>query len=137
MDVEHVEMGKYAAVAPVFALIALVLATVGLYAVVAHSVGQRTKEIGIRMAIGAAANDIRAMVLREGMLPVGVGLLIGLVLSLGVNRLLQSQLVSVSPHDPLTLSAATVVLILVALVGCQIPARRAIRVDPVVALRQD
>jgi putative ABC transport system permease protein len=137
MDLEHAELGKEAAVAPVFAILALILAAVGLYAVVARSVGQRTKEIGIRMAVGAAVGDIRRMVFWEGMTPVALGLLLGLAASLGVNRILQSQLVGVSPHDPLTLIAAPALLIATALIGCQIPSRRAVQVDPAVALRHD
>jgi putative ABC transport system permease protein len=136
MDRAHSEMGKYAAVAPIFAVMALLLAAVGLYAVIAHSVSQRTKEIGVRMAIGAAAEDIRRMVLRDAMWPVAIGMILGLAASLGVNRILQSQLVGVSPYDPITMACAPVVLILVALLASQIPARRAMRVDPVVTLRQ-
>ncbi len=137
MDLQHAEMGKNAALTPLFATIALLLAAIGLYAVVAHSVGQRTKEIGVRIAVGAAAEDIRRLVFREGMTPVAVGLLLGLAASLGVNRILESQLVGVSPYDPLTMAGALLVLIAVALAGCHLPARRAIRVDPVVALRHD
>jgi putative ABC transport system permease protein len=118
-------------------VIALLLAVVGLYAVMAHSVSQRTKEIGVRMAIGAAIEDIRRLVFRQGMTPVALGLLLGLVASAAVNRILQSQLVGVSPYDPVTMAGAPVVLIAVALLGCQIPARRATRVDPAVALRHD
>jgi putative ABC transport system permease protein len=137
MDLEHSELGKHAAVAPIFAVIALVLAATGLVAVVAHSVSLRTKEIGIRMAIGAAATDVRRMVFREGMWPVAVGLMIGLGASLAVNRILQSQLVGVSPYDPVTMGVAPMILIVVALLACTIPARRAVNVDPVIALRQD
>jgi len=137
MDTEHMELGKDAAVAPVFALMALLLAAIGLYAVIAHSVSQRTREIGVRMAIGAAGEDIRAMVLRDGMSPVALGMIFGLAASLAVNRILQSQLVGVSPYDPITLAAAAVVLILVALLACHMPARRAMKVDPAVALRHD
>jgi putative ABC transport system permease protein len=137
MDRGHSEMGKYAAVAPIFALMALLLAAVGLYAVIAHSVSQRTKEIGVRMAIGAAAEDIRGMVLRDGMLPVAIGMILGLAASLAVNRILQSQLVGVPPYDPVTMAGAPVVLILVALLACLIPARRAMNVDPAVALRHE
>jgi predicted permease len=137
MDRAHSEMGKYAAVAPIFTVMALLLAAVGLYAVIAHSVSQRTKEIGIRIAIGAAAEDIRRMVLRGAMWPVAIGMILGLAASLGVNRILQSQLVGVSPYDPITMACAPVVLILVALLACQIPARRAMRVDPVMTLRYD
>ena len=137
MDPLHSELGKHVAVAPVFAAIALLLAAIGLVAVVAHSVSQRTKEIGVRMAIGAAAHDISRMVLREGMLPVALGTLLGLVASFALNRILQSQLVGVSPYDPFTMAAAPVVLIVVALLACQIPARRAMLVDPVEALRHE
>ena len=121
----------------VFAAIALLLASGGLYAVVAHSVSRRTQEIGIRLAIGATARDIRGLVFTQGMFPLVIGLAIGLVLSLAVNRLLQAQLVEVSPADPLTYVVATGVLLASAALGCLIPARRAMRVDPVVALRHD
>jgi putative ABC transport system permease protein len=137
MDLEHAELGKYGEAAPIFALIALLLAAIGLYAVVAHSVNQRTKEIGVRVAIGATRESIRNMVLRDGMLPVVAGMILGLAASLAVNRTLQSQLVGVSPYDPATVIGAPVILILVALIACHIPSRRAVRVDPVVALRQD
>jgi putative ABC transport system permease protein len=137
MDLEHAEMGKHAAVAPIFAAIALLLAAIGLYAVIAHSISQRTKEIGIRMAIGAAAEDIRNMVLRDGLLPVALGTIVGLAASLGVNRILQSQLVGVSAYDPATMSLAPLVLFSIALLACQIPAWRAMHVDPAVALRHD
>jgi len=121
----------------IFAAIALLLASIGLYTVVAHSVSQRTQELGIRMAIGATAADILKLVLVQGMLPLGIGLAIGLTASVAVNRLLQSMLVQVSPADPITLIAASSVLILSAMLGCWIPARRAMRVDPVVALRHE
>jgi putative ABC transport system permease protein len=137
MDPEHEEMGKYATVAPIFAGMALILAVVGLYAVIAHAVSQRTKEIGVRIALGAASRDIRRLIFQEGMRPVALGLIVGLTVSLAVNRILQSQLVRVSPYDPVTLATAPAVLILVALLACQIPTRRALRVDPAVALRHD
>jgi hypothetical protein len=137
MDVEHSELGKHAKVAPAFAIIALLLSAVGLYAVIAHAVSQRTKEIGVRVALGALPHDIRHLIVGEGMRPVAFGLTAGLTVSLAVNRILQSQLVGVSPYDPVTLATAPVVLILVALLACQIPAQRALRVDPAVALRHD
>jgi ABC-type antimicrobial peptide transport system permease subunit len=137
MDPEHSELGKYAGMAPVFALIALVLAAIGLYAVIAHSVSLRTKEIGVRMALGAPSHNIRHLIFREGMSPVAFGLIAGLTGSLGVNRILQSQLVGVSPYDPVTLTTAPVVLILVALLACHFPSRRALQVDPAVVLRHD
>jgi predicted permease len=137
MDSTHGELEKHATAAPIFAVMALLLAAIGLYAVIAHSVSQRTNEIGLRMAIGAAAHDIRRLIFREGMRPVALGLIAGLTVSLAVNRVLQSQLVGVSPYDPVTLAAAAVVLILIALLACQIPSRRALRVDPAVALRHE
>lgn len=127
----------YGALFLIFAGVALLLASVGLYTVVAHAVSQRTQEIGIRMAIGASARDIRRLVFRLGMIPLAVGLAIGIVGSLGVNRILKSELIDVSPADPLTFLVAASVLILAATLGCWIPARRAMRVDPVVALRHE
>ncbi|HEY4360436.1 MAG TPA: ABC transporter permease [Bryobacteraceae bacterium] len=120
-----------------FAAIALLLASLGLYAVIAHSVTQRTQEIGIRIAIGASARDILQLILRQGAPPLALGLALGLAASLAVNRLLQSMLVQVSPADPTAFAAATGILILAAALGCLIPARRAMRVDPVVALRSE
>jgi putative ABC transport system permease protein len=137
MDALHSELGKHATVAPIFAGIAVVLAAIGLYAVIAHSVGRRTREIGVRMAIGATVEDIRGMIFSEGMLPVVAGAILGLAASLAVNRVLQSQLVGVSPYDPVTLASAPVILALVALLACGIPARRAMNVDPAIALRHD
>ena len=137
MDPQHSELGKHATVAPVFALIALLLAAIGLSAVIAHSVTQRTKEIGVRMAIGAAAKDVRRMVLSEGMMPVAIGMIVGLAASLAVNRILQSQLVGVSPYDPVTMTGAPIILVIVALLACQIPVRRAMNIDPIVALRHE
>ncbi len=137
MDLEHAEMGKHAAVAPIFAAIALLLAAIGLYAVLAHSVSRRTKEIGVRMAIGAGSGDIRRLIFREGMLPVAFGLPAGLAASLAINRVLQSQLVGVLPYDLVSMTAAPAVLVLVALLACHLPSRRAMRVDPALALRYD
>jgi putative ABC transport system permease protein len=121
----------------IFAAIALLLASIGLYTVIAHSVSRRTQEIGIRMAIGASARDILKLVFLQGMLPLGIGLIIGLAASVAVNRLLKAELVQVSPFDPITLVVASVVLILAAILGCLIPARRATRVDPLIALRHE
>jgi predicted permease len=121
----------------IFAAIALLLASIGIYTVVAHSVSQRTQELGVRMAMGATANDILTLVLKQGMLPLAVGLAIGLAASLAVNRVLQASLVQVSPSDPIALAVSAAVLIVSAMFGCWIPARRAMRVDPVVALRHE
>jgi putative ABC transport system permease protein len=127
----------YGALFLIFAAIALLLASIGLYTVIAHSVSQRTQEIGVRIAIGATTRDILSLVFRQGMIPLGIGLAIGLSASLAVNRLLESMLVQVSPSDPITLLVASGVLILAAMLGCLIPARRAIRVDPADALRHE
>jgi putative ABC transport system permease protein len=121
----------------IFAAIALLLASIGLYTVVAHSVGQRTQEIGVRIAVGAEPRDILALVCRQGLLPAGLGLTIGLAASLAVNRLLAFALVQVSPADPVSLVVASAALIVSAILGCLIPARRAMRVDPIVALRHE
>jgi predicted permease len=117
------------------AVIALLLASVGLYAVIMHSVTQRTQEIGLRLAIGATARDIRWLVFREGVLTVGVGLLVGVAISLVVNRLLVSSLVQISPLDPGTYAAVCATLVGSTALGCWLPARRAMRLDPVVALQ--
>ena len=98
---------------------------------------RRTQEIGIRMAIGATAADVRRLVFTQGMVPLGIGLLVGLPASLVIGRVLSFQLVRVSPADPIALAAASVVLVSAAVLGCWIPARRAMRVDPVIALRHE
>ncbi|MEO8256904.1 MAG: FtsX-like permease family protein [Acidobacteriota bacterium] len=100
-----------------FAALALLLASVGLYAVIAHAVSLRTHEIGIRRALGASGRDIVALVVTQGMRPVGIGLAVGLVASLAVTPLLQSQLVHVSPADPITLIGAAIVLVVAAALG--------------------
>lgn len=127
----------YVIVFLLFAGIALLLAAVGLYAVVAHSVSRHTKEIGLRMALGATTRDILRLVLEIGLVPIGIGLGLGIVLALVLTRTLQSELVGVSPADPVAYVLACVVLGAAAALGCLLPARRAIRVDPVVALRND
>jgi putative ABC transport system permease protein len=121
----------------IFAATALLLASMGVYAVIAHSVSQQTQEIGIRMAMGATARDILELVFRQGMLPLGIGLTMGLAASFAVNRVLKTMLVQVSPADPITLVVASATLIVAASLGCLIPAHRAMRVDPVIALRHD
>ncbi|MBV9742266.1 MAG: FtsX-like permease family protein [Acidobacteriia bacterium] len=121
----------------IFAAIALLLASVGLYTVIAHSVSQRTQEIGIRVAMGATRGDIMRMVFAQGVAPSAIGLASGLGASLAVNRLLKAELILVSPSDPLTLAVTGVVLTVAALLGCVFPARRALRVEPVVALRYE
>ena len=109
----------------------------GLYGVMAYSVSQRTREIGIRMALGAQRWDVMTAVLGEGMLVILIGMAIGLVVSLSLTRFLSSFLVGVTATDPFTFVGVAVLLGLVALAACYIPARRAIRVDPLLALRYE
>ena len=119
----------------VFGLLALGLASVGLYGLLAYSVNQRHHEIGIRMAMGAESSVVLRLVLRQGMKLVGIGIVIGLTLSLLVGRTLSRMLFGVSSYDPLSLAGASLVLILVALMACYMPARAASRLDPMSALR--
>jgi predicted permease len=121
----------------VFAGIALLLAVVGIYGAVAYTVQQRTGEIGVRMALGAQTQDVLRLVVRQGMTPVILGLIIGLTGTFAVGRLLAAQLYQISPHDPFLLVLTATGLALAALLACLIPARRATRVDPIVALRYE
>jgi predicted permease len=123
--------------AGLFALAALLLASLGISGVVAYSVEQRRHELGLRIALGAQLSDLRRMVLRQGMAPVLAGLGAGILLALGAGRLIGNLLFGVSAFDPLTIAAVAGVVVTVALVACSLPARRATRVDPIVALRQE
>jgi putative ABC transport system permease protein len=118
-----------------FAGTALLLTVVGLYGVVAYAAGQRTREIGIRIALGASGGNVLALIIRQGMLPALVGLAIGIAGALALTRVLASQLYEVAPTDPLTFLCVAALLLLVALAACFLPARRAARLDPMVALR--
>jgi putative ABC transport system permease protein len=120
-----------------FGLVALVLAVVGVYGVVSYSVAQRTREIGIRMALGAGRGQIQAMVLSQGLRATAIGIGIGLVCAMAVTRVMGALLYGVSPTDPATLGLVTLVMISTALVACLIPTRRATKVDPLVALRYE
>jgi ABC-type antimicrobial peptide transport system permease subunit len=119
----------------VFGFLALGLASIGLYGMTAYSVSRRRREIGLRMALGAEQSGVMGLILRQGMLLVGIGVAIGIAASVLVGRALSTLLFNVSPLDPISLTAASVVLMLVALAACYLPARRASRVDPLVALR--
>jgi predicted permease len=116
---------------------ALLLGTVGLYGVIAYSVSQRTREIGVRMALGAQRKDVLSLVLGEGMWVILIGLAIGLAASLGLTRFLSSLLVGVTATDPLTFAGVAVLLAVSALAACYMPARRAMLLDPILALRYE
>ena len=119
----------------VFAGIALILAAVGLYSVTAHSVTQRTQEIGIRVAHGAQPREVTWLVLRRALIQLGIGLPIGLAGAVGVGQLLQGVVVQTSAADPLLLGTIVLVLAVVAVTACIIPAQRAARLDPMAAFR--
>ncbi|MGA2017935.1 MAG: ABC transporter permease [Opitutaceae bacterium] len=121
----------------IFAAVALILAAIGLYGVISYSVVQRTREIGIRTALGANPGDIRALVLRGAMTLTAIGLVLGIAGALGLARFLSSMLFDTGQYDPVTLIGVAALLALVALLACLIPARRAMRVDPIVALRYE
>ncbi len=121
----------------IFAGIALGLASLGLYAVIAHAVSQRTQEIGVRMALGASGQNILQLIFGQGIKQLGIGLAVGLAGAFGLTRVLSSLLVQVSPTDPVTLAAVALVMAVAATLGCLIPARRAMRLDPVIALRRE
>jgi len=121
----------------IFAVIALVMSAVGLYAVMAYSVTQRTTEIGVRMALGAEGRQVSWLILKRGLWQMGLGLALGLGGAFGLSRVLRTLLVQVTPTDPLTFAAITTILTCVAIAACVIPARRATHVDPLVALRAE
>jgi putative ABC transport system permease protein len=121
----------------IFAAIGLLLVATGVYSVIAYATARRTHEIGIRMALGAAAGDLQKLVVREGLRLVAVGIALGLLASLGLSRIIAKLLWGVSPYDPVTLAAVPALLLLLALLACWIPARRAANLDPIIALRHE
>jgi len=128
---------QYVILLGVFSGIALLLAVVGIYGVMSHSVMQRTNEIGIRVAFGATARDVLASVLGRGLVVISTGLVIGLVASLSLTRIIESALWGVTSTDPATYTVVLLTLLAVACLACYVPARRALNVDPLVAMRQE
>jgi predicted permease len=127
----------FARLTTVFGLLALLLAMIGLYGTMAYSVTRKTHEIGIRVALGAKPADVLRMVIRQGITLTLMGVAIGVVAALGVTRLISSMIFGVTPYDPATFIAVAIILLAVAFLACYIPARRAMRVDPMVALRYE
>ena len=118
-----------------FSMLALLLAAVGIYGVLSQRVAQRTQEIGIRVALGARRDDVLKLIIGEGLRLTLIGIAIGIAGSLALARFLSSMLYGVTPTDPLTVGAVSCLLLLVALLACYLPARRAVRLDPLTALR--
>jgi ABC-type antimicrobial peptide transport system permease subunit len=121
----------------IFAGIGFSLALVGVYGVISYSVARRVQEIGIRMALGASPPNVLLMVLRQGLLPVALGVVLGAATVFSLGRVIASQLYDVEPTDPVTFLGATALVLIVACLACCIPARRAMRVDPMIALRYE
>jgi predicted permease len=121
----------------IFAAVALLLALVGVYGVLAYSVGRRTAEIGLRIALGATPRSVLTLIVGQGMRPIIVGIAIGMAGAVGLSHLVSSLLFDVRPVDPLTYGAVALLVAIAALLACYVPALRALRVDPVAALRQE
>ena len=137
---EHVDRGTYTqrlavALLVIFGGMALLLAAIGLYAVMSYAVSQSTRELALRMALGARVSDLLRLVVSRGLVLTAGGLILGAAAAFALTRLLGNRLYQVSPHDPLAFGSAVIVMIIVALFACLLPARRAIRIDPARTLR--
>jgi ABC-type antimicrobial peptide transport system permease subunit len=121
----------------VFALLALLLASIGIYGVLSYMVGQCTKEIGVRMALGAQKLDVLRLIMKDGVEMTLTGIILGVIGAFGLTRLMSSMLFGVKPTDPLTFTVVAVLLCAVAMLACYVPARRAMKVDPTEALRHE
>ena len=120
-----------------FSSVALLLSAVGLYGVIAYAVTQRTREVGIRLALGATPRSVTSLVVRSGLNVTGVGVILGVAAAVGGTRVLSGMLYGVSPGDPMTFAAIVALVVAIALTACYVPARRAARIDPTEALRAE
>ncbi len=137
LDVQLGEMRTFMALLAIFGASAAILAAIGIYGVMAYAVSQRTREIGIRMALGATSTSVTSLIARQALLLIAVGMVLGLAGSYALTRYLQRLLWNVSPTDPTTFIAVAAGLAVVAVAACRIPTRRATHVDPTVALRYE
>ena len=131
------QYGLFGVMFGVFGAIALFLAAIGVYGVISYGVTQRTREIGVRVALGAQRSDVITMIVRQGLSLAAVGIVVGLFAAFGVTRVVSSLLIGVSPTDAVSFASVPVFLAAVALVASFVPARRATRVDPIIALRNE
>jgi ABC-type antimicrobial peptide transport system permease subunit len=135
---EFLEMPQFSAIALVsFAMFGLLLAAMGIFGVVSYNVGSRRREIGVRLALGATGGSVMSLVARETLLSASVGLLFGVLGAIGLTRVVKSLLYATSVTDPAVFALATAVLVMVAIAAAVLPARRAVRIDPVLALRAE
>jgi ABC-type antimicrobial peptide transport system permease subunit len=131
------DLRQYTALLSIFATISALLCVIGIFGIMAHAVMQRGNEIGIRVALGASPANVLRLVLRQGLLLVSIGLGLGLAGAVAITRVIRTFLWGITPTDPVTFMIVTAALAVLALVACYLPARRALRIDPIIALRID